>query len=399
MMNKKLCFLVTCLLVSGAVFAAQERVIKFQNHVRVGYDDNVNLVADGDVNHEESTYITDQVNVSGTFNFSSRTDALLYWQPEFRYRLDADPKFISYQDVYGRLNHAVSQRVFLELSDRFRYQERDGQSTPGGGTSPDQNYIENELQGAMDLTVDSQSSVKVGGGYEIRRWDDNTLSASNDYDQVSVNGTYIRELVPDTTTGYIGAFYSDLSYEGTRGGVDSITVFGGAEHVFSPNLSGNARVGYTSSSVESDVPGGDSDTTAPYALAGLQYKPTERTSLNGSLEYSISNTENAFFNAQDRVKLALGLRHDITAKISLASSLAYIRSQFDSSYANTAYAAALGVGDASENFVTWNVRGTYQINRNNFVELGYSFSDRQSDSAVLTEYDRNRIDLGWRLRL
>ncbi len=390
MINKKFSCLVTCMLAAGAVFAAQERTLKVQNNVRVGYDDNVGLSA----SKESSAFITDVLNISGTFNFSSRTDALLYWQPEFQFRFDADEETVSYQDLYGRLSHAVSQRAFLELSDRVRYQERDGQST-GAGPGTNQNFFENELQSSVDYTVNDVSSVKVAGGYEIRRWDNGALAARNDYDQYSANGHYVRELASDTTMGVVGASYSDLSYDGVRGGFDSISVFGGVDHTFSPNLSGNARLGYTSSNIESDS--GDSDTTSPYALAGLQYQPTERTSLNSSLEYSLTSSENAFFNAQDRLKLALGLRHDITGKISVASSLAYTYSQFDSAYANTT--AGAGVADATENFVTLSVRGMYQINRNNFVELGYSFSDRQGDSALLAEYDRTRVDLGWRLRL
>jgi hypothetical protein len=45
------------------------------------------------------------------------------------------------------------------------------------------------------------------------------------------------------------------------------------------------------------------------------------------------------------------------------------------------------------------LRGTYQINRNNFVELGYTFSTRSVDESTLSDYDRNRIELGWKLRL
>ena len=139
-MNKKsLQLLVALTLVAATSFAAKERVVRFQNHLRVGYDDNIYNSA----NAQSSAFVTDIINLSGKFNFSSRTDALLYWQPEFQYRFDADPKFVTYQDLYGRLNHALSQRAFLTISDRFRYQQKDGQTGAALSTS-NQNYIETD---------------------------------------------------------------------------------------------------------------------------------------------------------------------------------------------------------------------------------------------------------------
>jgi len=322
----------------------------------------------------------------------------LYWQPEFRYRFDADPKFITYQDLYAKLSHAVSQRTFLELSDRFRYQDKDGQSDLAGGRQ-NQNYLENDLMGSLAFTLNALSQIRVGGGYEFRKWDDDgygkwdptTLRSGNDYNQYRADGSYIRELRPDTTSGQVGVNYMNHEYDGARGGFDSTTLYGGVDQNFNPKLLGTAQLGYSFGNVDSA--GSSEDTSAPFLQAGLDYQPTDRTSINGSLGYSLTPSQNSIYNASDAFDVGLGVRHDLTGKISLSSTLRYIFSMYDSNY------SAFGFGDAEENFVRFSLRGSYQINRNNFLDIGYEYSLRDSDSIFLQEYDRNRFDIGWRLRL
>jgi hypothetical protein len=246
MSKRNICLLIVFSLVSTTAFAAKERSIRVQNSVRVGYDDNVYQSADDET---DTMFITDIVNISGKLTFSSRSDMLLYWQPEFRYRMDADPKFVTYQDLYARFNHAVSQRTFLQVSDRFRYQDKDGQSSLG--KSSNQNYLENDLAGALDYTINSLSQAKLGAGYEFRRWDESNYgtwdkvaeTGGNDYDQITADGSYIRELRPNTTQGILGLNYADLSYEGSRGGYNSTTIYGGVDQNFNANLIGNVRLG------------------------------------------------------------------------------------------------------------------------------------------------------------
>jgi len=392
-MNKKSCFVLMALAFACASsFAAKERVVRFENQVRLGYDDNIYQQPD----KQGSGFITDIINLSTKLNFSSRTDALLYWQPEFRYRFDAEPKFATYQDFYARLNHALSQRAFLTLSDRFRYQLKEGQTgIPGGGTADtNQNYIENDLLGALDYTLNTVSYLKVGAGYEFRIWDDDAYGEgdrNNNYDQITANGSYIRQLKPNKTEGMLGANYNNLEYAGNRGGYDAIAVFGGVDQNFNPHVTGYGRLGASFSSIDGGSGGNDTDNTSPYVQAGLEVNPTARTSFNGSLGYSLSRADNSVYNAQDRFNLGLGVRHDLTAKVSLASALGYTYSYYDGTYARVA-----GEPDFKDHYLTFTLRASYQINRNNFVDAGYLFADRSTDSS---DWDRNRVDVAWRLNL
>jgi len=308
--------LVVLALGSAAVFAAKDSSFKIQNSVRVGYDDNVYQSGD---NEQDTAFISDIANISGTLTFSDRSEMELYWQPEFRTWED---------DAYGE-------------------------------------------------------------------WDPTIARSGNDYDQLKANGSFVRELNKGTTYGLVGVNYLDHEYDGARGGFNSTTLYGGVDQIFSPNLSGTAQLGYSFSSVDSSdgTVSNSEDTSSPFLQAGLDYKAAERTSINGSLGYSLSQSQNSIYNASDAFDVALGVRHDLTGKITLSSTLSYVFSLYDSAY------SAWGLEDAEEDYIRFNVRGSYQINRNNFVDVGYEFSYRDSDSDFLQEYTRNRFDIGWRLRL
>lgn len=392
--------LVAFVLGSVTTFAAKDSTFQFQNSVRVGYDDNIYQVKN---NPQETAFITDIIDINGTMTFSERSEFELFWRPEFRYRFDADPKLVSYQDLYARFSHGLSQRMFLDLSDRFRYQEKDGKSDLGANTI-DQNFLENDLMGALSYTLNAVSQIKVGAGYEFRTWDDDAYGEGtgiyagrgNNYDQLKADGSYVRELREDTTHVMGGINYVNHEFEGTRGGYDAVTLYGGADHNFNPNMLGTAQLGYTFSTVDSAAPGVSTseDTSSPFIQAGLDYTPSERTTYTGSLGYGLTQSENSYYNATEAFDLSLGVRHDLTGKISLSSSLGYIFSMYNSAF------SSLGLPDADENYFKWSLRGSYQINRNNFLDAGYEFSMRDSTSGLvgMQEYSRNRLDFGWRLR-
>ncbi len=394
-MNKVKYYTLVALAVgSVTAFAGKDSSFHYQNSVRVGYDDNIYQSRDG--NQQETAFITDIMNISGKINFSSRSDLLLYWQPEFRYRLDADPNFVTYQDLYAKLGHGISERTFLEISDRFRLQEKDGQSDLGA--TEDQSFIENDLKAALDFTLSSLSQIKVGGGYEFRTWMDDAYGGgkkNNDYDRFKADGSYVRELRPDTTHAFVGINYVDHQYNGSRGGFDSTTPYLGVDHNFNPKLLGTTQLGYSFSTVDGST-GGSEDTSNPFLQAGLEYNPTERTSFNGLLGYSLSYADNSVYNAQEEFRVGVGARHDLTGKVSLSSLLDYTFSNYDSSFARGDGTVA---GDSSEGYIRFSLRGSYQLNRNNFVDIGYEITHRETDSAWLNEYTRNRFDFGWRLRL
>ena len=77
-------------------FADKEDTFALSNFLRLGHDDNIYQREDDVV---ETVYISDIINLSSKILFSSRAELLLYWQPEIRYRFDAQEKQLFFQDL------------------------------------------------------------------------------------------------------------------------------------------------------------------------------------------------------------------------------------------------------------------------------------------------------------
>jgi hypothetical protein len=388
MSKEKLCLLTVLSLISASVFAGKDSSIKIQNTVRLGYDDNIYQAKE----ETGSAFVSDIFNISGKMTFSERSELLLFWQPEFKYRFDADPEAITYQDVYGRFSHGLTQNVFFQLSDRFRYQQKGAQS---GANGVDNNFIENNLKGALDFTLSKESQVKVGAGYSLRRWDDDNYGQTlgNDYDQFVGDASYLRELKPNKTTAIAGVNYVNHSFDGDRGGYQSTALYLGVDQNFTPAVSGNLRVGGSFSTIDTGTE--ENDAYAPYLQGKLLMQASEDTTFTGSIGYSMDKSENSGYNAQDSFKFDLGLQHKLTSKLTLSSTVGYTLSFYNSDYARN-----VGINDDAEDRVfRFKIRASYEINKNNFVDLGYAFTTRDTTEAqYLTEYNRNVVDLGWRFK-
>ncbi len=372
-----------------SVFAQQEKSFTVINTAKVGMDSNIYL----NESEEDSAEFRDILNLSGKMKFSGRTDAVFSYQPELAIRFDADPKEVSFHDAYAKLNHAASERLFLTLSDHFRYQMRDAQA--GEVSRTDANYFNNDLKGSADVSLSEKGTMQLGAGYEMRVWDDDVYGddLGGNFDHYTASSSFLRDLNGGASKGMVGLEYHDYEYDGDRGSLEVVTIMTGADHTFNSSMTGFGRVGASFTTVDSPI--GSEDSSSPYVDAGLVYKPTEKTSFNGSVGYSVYRAETTVFNSQDRLSLGLGVRHDLTAKINLASTISYILGAYESDSANT-----VGVPDADDTWVKCSLRGSYQINENNFVELGYEFTQRTVEvGSSETEWDRNRVDLGWRLRL
>lgn len=390
-MYKSRIFILSALaLLSASVFAAKNGSLKFENRVRVGMDDNIYLEED---NTTDTTFVTDIVSIMAKISFSMRSDFLVYYEPEFRYRADADPDFVTYHNLYAELNHKVSQVVSVTISDRLKYQDKDGQSDVLGQPGVSQSFLENELQGAVDLMISSKSSVKVSAAHQFRTWDDSNYGDENDFTQIRGDVKFQQELRPATTYGFVGAGYTDLAYDNdARGGYESIVAYVGMGHAFTPRVNGNIQAGYTMAEVDTGAVQNDNNT--PFVSAGLDYSLSDRTTVSVSGGYSLYRSENQNFNAQERLDASLGMKHDLTGKISVSAYLSYILSNYS---ADNAYIIVV-TEDVEDTLIKARLRASYQINRNNFIEAGYEFSTRDGGD-FFNDYDRSIVDIGWRLTL
>ena len=383
--KKSLLFSAVAASVAVTSFAAQEDFINIENLFRVGYDDNVRLLD----NAEDTAFMSDVLNIEGARHFSGTTSLAYSYKPEFRFRVDGDPKAIQMHDAYVRLNHELSSDADMVLTERMQYQLRDAAS---GGTS-DMNYFDNNLQGAVNFAMSSRVQLKVDAGYGVRIWEDKTYGETqgNNYDGYKLGMTAIQSLGKDTK-GMVSANYSETEYDGSRGSMDVVSLYGGLERALSAKFTGFAQAGMSAMNVDSATNG---DATTPYVSTGVTYMPTEKTSVNGTFSYQSKVANNSYYNAMEQMSFRLALKQQLTSKFKVSTSVAYTAGSYDSDYI---YDTVNASGDAEEDVVTFGVRGSYELDRNNFLEVGYEYSQRDTDVAILQDYERNRIDIGWRVR-
>lgn len=390
-MKKIIYAYVIALFVISSGVAADSQKFSFSNYVRAGFDDNVYQSGNDELS---SGYISDILNLSGKLMFSDRSDLLLYWQPEVRYRFETEDKTLVLQDFYASYQNALSQSTVLNISDRYRYSELDyNQSTDNNNSSESSTeYGENNLNGTVVQQLNERNNLNVGASLTNRRNDNDSSDAirTRDFDRFGLSGLVSRNLDKDKQSISLGYQYSNHEVANNGGGVESGTLFVGYDRIFTPRFISTLQLGYTDAEIEQANSSRTSDSSNPFFELGFNYDVSERTRLNSNFTHSLRYTTLTAYNAEKRSDFLLSLKHDLTAKVNLAISVSYILSDYEFN--------RLGNDESAEDRSTiFNFRSEYRINRNHFVEVGYQ--GRLRDSEISADYERNRIYLGWKLQL
>ena len=375
--------------------AATSDSFTFSNYIRFGYDDNIYQETN---NEEESSYISDILNLSGKVQFSNRAELLLYWQPEIRYRFEAEEKALFLQDLYVKYINAINQSSKIQITDRYRYSELDANQS---GDNASKEYAENDLKGSYNNQLNERNSINLSAGFTTRRNenDSSVYRQTRDFDRYNLSGIISRNLDRDKRTVSLGYIFSEHEIENNAGGIESGTLFLGYDRIFNPQLLGSIQLGYTDAEIEQKNGSSNlsvtSDSSNPYFEIGFNYDLSERTSVSSSFNHSLRYSTTSTYNAEERSDWLIALSHDLTAKINLNVSFSYVKADYESDFLREITTTP---GDEDESTIL-NIRADYQINRNHFVELGYQGRSRNTEVLADGDYDRNRIYFGWKLQL
>lgn len=212
------------------------------------------------------------------------------------------------------------------------------------------------------------------------------------------------QLAPETV-GVLGYNYSQINYTGdeviagTIGGGNEVfsetrdsighTFYGGASHVFSPTLSGNARVGaqyftyYNSPTEDSQW--------SPYAQAGFDYALQSVTTFGAGFRYQRTPANesgqggNLFIRDSETATLFANLKHEIFSKF--FGTLSGVIS--DSKYNG----GGPGVDGAHQVYSRVGLDFSYEFSENLSGHVGYNFDQVDSDLPG-RDYQRNRVYFG-----
>ena len=368
---------------AGQLVAEGERSWTLTNTLRIGYDDNVHRDA---VNEDGSFFVTDIVDLGWRASLSDRTDFTL--KTQLVALSDKDQRL--YPNLYAVLNHSVTPRVLMSLSDYFRYADRTGQVT---GAKPNKryDYYYNRVMLNSSYVFNPKTRVQLSLANAIER-NDNAIKVY-DTTRNSVGISVARELKPQQTHLTIAADFADFEYENLKSDYQQATASAELGHTFNPEWNGVAGVGVDY--LDKSYVGQSDDTSAhPRANLGLTYSPSPRTRISGSYsrQFSGATSDTRYIGSLDQTVKA-GVQHDLTAKTMIEGTARDVDRDYD---ADDQQAAGVTT-DNDEERLHLALRVHYKLNRTHYLEAGVSYTD--VDRKTGGDWDQSKVDVGWRIEI
>lgn len=414
-MNSKMGGLVLAgLMAGGAAWAAEgQNPFHVENSFRVGYDDNVTYA---NTDKLDSFFITEQLSLSldkvyeGGF-LGLRYSPSLTWYEELGDGSQSDWSHVA--DITWM--HQLSRRLSLSLQDAlFLYDRSDVVDADGALRQANYSYLYNAASAALNAILTPSTRLTGTVRNQMLRYEDETIADRDDYDTYAV-GLSLGFQIGKTATVFVDGAYEDISYDGAGKtqevflpGYDETLVMTvpdrnaqtfsaglGYENVFSPNLMGRVRAGYSGKNMDA---ANQADDSSPYGELSVTVSPVPTTRVTVSAAYSMYQSGLATFANQQRATFTANLAHDLTASISLSLIGQYYTSEYSAENSVDLVDEA-SVTDGSEDAITVGARASCRINRNNYVDVGYTYTKFDSDFTGRTEAERNRVDLGWRVKI
>jgi uncharacterized protein (PEP-CTERM system associated) len=411
-------------LVAGQIFAAGESPLKVVNTVRVGYSDN--LYRSVDEKKESGSFVTDIIDLSFRAALSDRTDVMVKSQLTL-YDDNGGSDF--YPNLYLMLNHSVSPRLLLRLSEYYRSGEKSGSDAHQADKNARYNYFNNRIEGSADYVLTDKDRLNGTVYHDILRHDQ--AIDENDTTTIGAGASWSRELSPQRTYATLNLRQSNVTYDNRPKNstsvtnsvyTNSITYLGNSasydqtdlsvelKHTFNQQWQGRVEVGVAnvtpnfSDSISTFGNPTNLPTTVtnrvdnnpqlnPILGVGLVYSPSPRTRLTGDLSVSHKASDDTGFGGRDTSELAFGAQHDLTAKLMAKATVRFANTKYDAQDSTDGNKT-----ERTEDRMDAELRLTYKLNRIHFLEAGVRHSELSSD-AVNSDWTENRVDVGWRVEL
>ncbi len=400
----------------GQLFAEGEGPFKVINTVRMGYNDNIHASSNG----EGSFFVTDIIDLSFRAALSDRTDMMV--KSQFNILTESgDNRFNP--NLYVMLNHSVSPRLLLRLSEYYRSGDKSGSgTTAGNNTDKLYNYFYNKIDASADYVLTGKDRLTGALSHEVLRNDKENDSL--DYTTIGGTVSWKRDLVPQRTYATLNlgqrkttydnkpvdsvAYGTNTTYLQQNAYFDATDLSAGLNHTFNQQWQGHVEAGvtyvqpnfsdYNKTAISSGVivetnKASNESSLNPLVKAGLVYSPSPRTRLTSDLAMSYQASDDQGYGGQNTTELAFGVQHDITAKLMAKATARFANIAYDAQDATTSSPKS-----ETEERMDIELRFTYKLNRMNFLELGLRHSETDR-SYQNNSWEQNVVDVGWRLEL
>lgn len=395
--------------VSSVCVAKQGLPFTVDNRLRFEWDDNIRQELN---ENDESWKIIEQLQLIGDIN-AENTFVSLRYEPSYVY-WDQEPG--EREDVHHQADFTLKQqfnpRMSLGIGDTFRYAERPELRADDESDvviRPDNTYVYNKTDGSFTYKPLDNWRLRANGAFTVLDYDSNDVASRDDH-EITTGGVDVENVFTKKTTLAGQVRYSQTDYTGDprtetvdgevvdvgRGdrGSDSLQLGASLQQIFSPKLIGNVRAGYSTKDFDAAYNDGED---APYGDASVTFLPSPKTRITLGGSYMLYEPDVYPYVSQTRSSVYGSIGQDLTGKLDLFVSGTTMQGEYDAGDVVDTVRfdeSALG-GDDNSTQVSSRLR--YNIYRENYLELGYQYTDVSSD--VRRDYDRNRYWIGWQTRL
>ncbi len=376
-----------CDLAVAAPETAQNFVIK--NRFRVGWDSNV---YEEQKDKNESYKIIEEIEFLLNMDMEQSFFGLRY-RPTFMWWSDRNPDDTDLHHEFDLvLAHNFTPRLSINAKNALRIAELPELIDRGAVVRENDDYLYNLADVVLGYRLSEATRVELGGRYTLLRYDNDEVAATDDYDIYAVGATLRHQLQRETALSADVRFerteYTDLDDRSS----ESVFFGAGLEQIFTPNLVGSVRAGAQNKTFDDSKIG---DETNPFGDVSLTYLPSPKTRITVGAGYSMFEADVYPFASQDRLLSFLTFAHDLTARIQLFLAGSYQLSGYnrDQTIDDPAFAKV----DGDEEVMQASGRVSYMLNRRNYLELSVQYLDFSSD--LREDFDRTRVELGWRTQL
>lgn len=287
----------------------------------------------------------------------------------------------------AELAHQLTPRLSLSIGDAITYNDDPQISNGGANVRSSNNHIWNNAHADLGYAVSEQLTAGVGGTYELKRYTDSVVADTEDEDifQGNVNAKYAMgsgyKLI-----GTVGASqFKNKAIDRTRGST-VLSVGGGVEKTFTPDLIGKVMAGYQHGEYEDSAV--DSIDT-PNGSAELTMRAASETRFRVGGSYGLYAPYVRPYSIQTLTAVNAGVDHDVLSK-RLTVSL-------NGQYGNGHYDKEGDLPSGDDTMLMVGVRADYRLNRNWSVNAGYTLENWDSD--VRESFTRNLVDCGVKAQL
>lgn len=334
----------------------------------VRYEDNVTFSPD-------SNKINDEV-----FEFAPGVELVFGKNSLTKGTLSFYERFIAYSDNTV-FNEELANLIFnstydgakLKLNANASYQELNQNSRDANlnGSLVRRDVSAAGLNG--ELAVTEKSKVGTGFRYDSTEYQTNGFTDRETY-TVPVN--YYFAISPKVDLS-AGLQYRINNIDAANADSEEVFYNLGARGAFTPKLTGNFRVGYSTRDPDA---GSDSDTIGLDASLAYAYSPKTSFSLNAGNDFQTASNG----GGQEVASLGFGVQTTITPGFSASASISY--EQID--YINS---------NREDDYIKASVGLNYALNQHISLGAFYSFLDNSSDVSIV-EFTANTFSLAANFR-